>query len=187
MTHLRRLAPDFAFVVFLIVLAMVLGAILDSTCRGSDDIRRGYVLTGKVERVADGDSFWLTTPTASHKIRLFAVDAPELNYKLFGKTWPEQPYAVQSRDVLKSMLIGNTVECTVIAKSYDRFVCTVTVGAKDVALEMVKAGAAWVEPRYNHSQVLRDAQREAQDTKRGLFSDQYKPQVEPRLWRQGKR
>lgn len=187
MSHLRRLAPDFAFVVFLIVLAMALGAILDSTCRGSDDIRRGYVLTGKVERVADGDSFWLTTPTASHKIRLFAVDAPELNHKLFGKTWPEQPYAVQSRDVLKSMLIGNTVECTVIAKSYDRFVCTVKVGAKDVALEMVKAGAAWVEPRYNHSQALRDAQDEARDAKRGLFSDQYKPQIEPRFWRAGKR
>ena len=57
MSHLRRLAPDFAFVVFLIVLAMALGAILDSTCRGSDDIRRGYVLTGKVERVGLGNVF----------------------------------------------------------------------------------------------------------------------------------
>ena len=145
------------------------------------------IFVGKVERVGDGDSFWINVGTASHKIRLFAVDAPELNHKLFGKTWPEQPYAVQSRDVLRSLVTGNTVECTVIAKSYDRFVCTVKVGAKDICLEMVKAGAAWVEPRYNRSQVYRDAQVEAQDAKRGLFSDRYKPAIEPRLWRAGKR
>jgi len=142
---------------------------------------------GKVEHVGDGDSFWINVGNVTHKVRLYAVDAPELDHALFGKKWPEQPYAKEARDVLKSLVIGNTVTCTVVNKSYDRYVCKVFVGNKDVCLEMVKAGAAWVEPRYNHSQAYKDAQDAAQSAKLGLYADHFKPAVEPRFWRAGKR
>lgn len=38
MSHIRRLMPDFFFVAFLVVLAMVLGALADSVARGSDEL-----------------------------------------------------------------------------------------------------------------------------------------------------
>lgn len=181
-SFIRGILPD---LIFLAIIGAAATIVL--TAKGSDDLRRGYVFTGKVEKVADGDTFFLGTPTVTHKVRLYAVDAPELDYALFGKKWPEQPYAKEARDVLRSLVTGNVVTCTVVNKSYDRYVCKVFVGQKDIGLEMVKLGAAWVEPRYNHSQSYRDAQDAAQLAKLGLHSDRYKPAVEPRFWRAGKR
>lgn len=181
-SFIRGILPD---LVFLLIIGAF--AVIVLSAKGSDDLKRGYTFSGKVEKVGDGDSFWINAGTVSHKVRLYAVDAPELDHALFGKKWPEQPYAKESRDVLRSLVTGNVVTCTVISKSYDRYVCQVSVGAKDIGLEMVTRGAAWVEPRYNRSQALRDAQLEAQSAKIGLHSDRYKPAVEPRFWRAGKR
>lgn len=197
-SFLRGILPD---LIFLAIIGAAATIVL--TAKGYDlqqpipyvtsvpragEIARDLVFVGNVERVTDGDTLWVSQKgTVTHKVRLYAVDAPELDHAFFGKKWPEQPYAKEARDVLKSLVIGNTVTCTVVNKSYDRYVCKVFVGNKDVCLEMVKLGAAWVEPRYNHSQAYRDAQDAAESAKLGLHSDRYKPAVEPRFWRAGKR
>ncbi len=37
----------------------------------------GAEMTGKVDKVVDGDTFWICDPNACHKIRLCGIDAPE--------------------------------------------------------------------------------------------------------------
>ena len=97
----------------------------------------GYVQTGVVTRVVDGDTVWVQTPGRSKplKLRIDGIDAPEIC----------QPGGVQAQTALKSRVIGQSV--TVTSKAHDdygRTVGALHVQGQDVARWMVANGHAWV-------------------------------------------
>ncbi len=53
-------------------------------------------ISGKVTRVSDGDTVWVSTGHGRHKVRLNRIDAPE----------SDQPYGKESAAHLKSLIGG---------------------------------------------------------------------------------
>jgi len=125
--------------------------------------------TGKVVRVADGDS--LTVLDASqqqHRIRLAGIDAPER----------QQPFSQRSREHLSSLVAGQTVRVEPSKLDrYQRMVAKVFVQGQDASLAQLQAGLAWHYKEYEREQPREDrlAYAEAEDAaraaRRGLWQD----------------
>ena len=132
-------------------------------------------LTGKVVRIADGDTFTLLADRKQHHIRLHGIDAPE--------TKGGQPYSRKSKEYLSSMFAGKTVKVNV--KDTDRYGSYVGIVStdkiKDVNLEMIKAGMAWHYSYYDNTPSYKSAQQQAKKDKKGLWKDP-KP-INPYEWR----
>lgn len=124
-------------------------------------------------RVHDGDTFAL----ADAKYRIWGVDAPEL----------DQPWGIVARETLRQLLANGEITTIRKGKSWNRMVVQCSAGEKDVALELLKMGLAWYLPKFAPKrQDYREAEAEAREAKRGLWSD--KKPVAPETWRkQGKR
>ncbi len=104
-------------------------------------------LTGKVVKVADGDSITVLENNTQYKIRLQGIDAPER----------KQAFGNASRKHLASLVAGKEVK--IEYQNYDRYgrvVGKVLVDDVDVCLEQVRAGYAWHFKRYQHEQSLED-------------------------------
>ena len=134
-------------------------------------------ISGKVIRVADGDTFTLLAKDRSQiSIRLAEIDAPENG----------QPYGNKSKQVLSDLIFGKQV--TVEVQTEDRYGRTVGrpyVGELDVCEEMVRSGAAWVYRQYVIDRSLFDTEKEARQAQRGLWGLSESQQVEPWNWRRG--
>ncbi len=104
-------------------------------------------LSGKVIKVADGDSITVLENNTQYKIRLQGIDAPER----------KQAFGNASRKHLASLVAGKEVK--IEYQNYDRYgrvVGKVLVDDVDVCLEQVRAGYAWHFKRYQHEQSLED-------------------------------
>ena len=132
-------------------------------------------LTGKVVRIADGDTFTLLIDKKQHRIRLHGIDAPE--------TKGGQPYSQRSKEYLSSIIAGNTGKVEVKdTDRYGRYVGIVSTDKiKDVNLEMIKAGMAWHYSYYDNTPSYELAQQQAKKGKKGLWQDP-KP-INPYEWR----
>jgi endonuclease YncB( thermonuclease family) len=95
---------------------------------------------GRVDRVIDGDTISvLTTDYERIRVRLYGIDAPERG----------QEGGPASTAALSSMLAGRQVEVEVHdIDRYSRQVAVVFLGGRNVNLEMVRQGHAWVYDRY---------------------------------------
>lgn len=134
------------------------------------------VLTGKVVRVADGDTFVLLVDGNKQvRVRLHGIDAPEMT--------GSQPYCRQSKEKLSSLLEGKTV--TVRVNGYDRYERALgivsTDACKDVNLEMLRSGMAWHYKHFDHTPVYIKAAETARKNRVGLWRD--KQPVNPYKWR----
>jgi endonuclease YncB( thermonuclease family) len=58
--------------------------------------------SGSVDKIADGDTFWVCDTTACHKIRLCGIDAPE----------PSDPGYRASAEGLKQLVKGQVVRAS---------------------------------------------------------------------------
>ena len=105
-------------------------------------------LTGRVVRVADGDTVTvLDSSNTQHRIRLEGIDAPESH----------QAFGTQSKKNLSDMVFGKDV--TVVYQKtdqYGRLVGKIMLDGKDVNLEQVKAGMAWHYKEYQREQTPED-------------------------------
>lgn len=127
------------------------------------------ILTGKVVRVADGDTVTvLDSSNTPHKIRLMGIDAPER----------KQAYGQRSKQSLSEMVAGKTVSVDWNKRDrYKRIVGKILLDGRDVNLEQVKRGMAWHYKAYEREQDVEDrsayAQAEygAQRGKVGLWAD----------------
>ena len=63
-------------------------------------------IVGKVTRVSDGDTIWVTDAAGKHKIRLDKIDAPE----------SDQPFGKESTQFLNDLVYGKKVEVRWTAK-----------------------------------------------------------------------
>lgn len=127
------------------------------------------VISGKVVRVADGDTITvLDANLQQHKIRLAGIDAPERR----------QAFGQRSREFLASMVAAQQVDVeTEKTDKYGRSVGKVILEGRDVNLAVVAAGLAWHYKEYESEQTPSDRmlyasdEQEARRFRRGLWVD----------------
>jgi len=129
----------------------------------------GQVLTGRVVRIADGDTVTiLDSDNTQHRIRLQGIDAPE----------SQQAFGAQSKQNLSQLIFAKdvTVEYEKLDR-YGRIVGKITLDGTDIDLEQIKAGMAWHYKDYQDEQTPADrdlyarAEDEARSARRGLWVD----------------
>lgn len=133
--------------------------------------------TGRVVRVADGDTITVLVGQTQRRVRLRAIDAPER---------PGQPYSEASRRHLASLIAGQIV--TVDAPSRDRYgrdLGEVRLNGVSANAAQVEAGYAWHYTHYSRSVVLAAKERLARINRRGLWADP-RP-IPPWEWRRRQR
>ena len=133
-----------------------------------------YDLSGKVVRIADGDTLTLLDASnTQHKIRLHGIDTPERG----------QPYGNAAREALERLVAGKRIDVNIQdTDRYGRTVGTVYRNGQNVNLIMVQDGWAWWYERYaRNDRQLSRAQRDAKAARRGLWQDSNP--VPPWEWR----
>lgn len=140
------------------------------------------IITGRVASVVDGDTLTLTDANNQlHKIRLFGIDAPEIN----------QDFGQKARTELSALALSQqaTADCRLAERSSSAL-CVVTVGTQDIGLELIRSGAAWSYPPHNAQQSAKEradyAQAEfmAKIHRYGLWNS--KNPTPPWDWRRGR-
>lgn len=139
---------------------------------------QAYEITGKVIKVADGDTVTIMTAEyAKHKIRLYGIDAPE----------DGQPYGFQAKQLLSKLIAGQSVTADCIEKDrYNRDVCTIYKGSVDINATMVASGGAWVYRKYYKGTAYFTYEKQAKDNRRGLWKTSEAQRISPSDWRKGK-
>lgn len=134
-------------------------------------------ITGKVIRVADGDTFTMLLPGKTQaKVRLAEIDAPER-----GQAW-----GGIAKDRLEKMIKGKTVTVKYTEEDrYGRIIGTVYLYgvSVDVNFSMVYEGNAWVYTHYARRPDLINAEEIARSRKAGLWSLHEKERIPPWQWR----
>jgi endonuclease YncB( thermonuclease family) len=123
-------------------------------------------LSGEVVQVTDGDSLTLRTEDGTeHALRLHGVDAPEGG----------QPFSAAASTFVSKATLGAAVTVQEFGPPdrYGRRIARVTCAdGQDLGLALVTAGLAWWQPRQAPDDaLLRDAEREAREARRGLWQD----------------
>lgn len=120
-------------------------------------ICRAETVAGRCVTVIDGDNIDVMIGSAVVRVRLFGIDAPEL----------EQAFGQQARASLSGAILGKDVVVE-IPSSYNGELGLVSYNGKDINGGLVRIGLAWCD-RSNgtYSQL----QEEARYAKRGLWSN----------------
>jgi endonuclease YncB( thermonuclease family) len=120
-------------------------------------------IVGQVVRVHDGDTLTVTVQQKVLRVRLDAVDAPELH----------QPFGPGSMHSLVELCGGKQAELTTRGKDrYGRTIAGVKCAGVDANAEQVRRGMAWVYTRYAPQRSpLYALQRDARVARRGLWLD----------------
>ena len=129
--------------------------------------------SGRVVGVPDGDTLTVRVERTDVRVRLDAVDAPELG----------QPYGKSARRSLAELCRGK--EAAVVERGKDdegRILASVRCGEVDANAEQVRRGMAWVSLRYVPlGSPLYEAEATARLQKIGLWRG--KQPVPPWEWR----
>ena len=118
---------------------------------------------GRVTRIVDADTIEVRLETGAIRVRLHAIDAPEL----------DQPWGPEATQALSKMILGRKVELEPFEQDrYDRLVATVFVGKVDVNADLVRLGHAWAfRPQMTTADAqLCDLEGQARAARRGLWS-----------------
>lgn len=129
---------------------------------------QGHDFAGNLVTIHDGDRITISyhdTKTAI-PVRLYGIDAPEKG----------QPYWQEAKDFLHNLLIGKWVKvATATEGTEEELIGIVNLPNETMANEeLVKAGLAWVNEAIKEDlalEKLRESEREARQSKRGLWAD----------------
>jgi micrococcal nuclease len=137
-----------------------------------------------VTRVIDGDT---VDVAGLGRVRLLGIDAPEIG----GPFERPAPFAVEARDELQSLLLNRWArfQCDGdLQDTYGRRLAYVTLETGDfVNAHLVRDGLARVSARRRLQRLddLRNAEREAQQRRRGMWGQH--PRVPAETYRLGRR
>lgn len=143
-------------------------------------------LSGLVTAIHDGDTL---TIQGGQRIRLFGIDAPELNQQCRADAIHEPgpspcvPCGKQAREALQRLVLGKEVICRDRGKSYDRVVGECTVGKIQVGPWMLSHGWAVVYDQFLRKAdkpVYLGAQSGAKRANEGIWAMTWVP---PAQWR----
>lgn len=140
-------------------------------------------LTGKVVRVADGDTITvLDSRNEQHRIRFLGIDAPERG----------QAYGNYCRKNLANKIAGEFVDVEYQKRDrYGRITGTVYFDGRDINLEQIQDGCAWFYRYYARelNRAMRkaydEAEAQAQNARIGLWQDPHP--INPYDYRRSKR
>ncbi|MES2979652.1 MAG: thermonuclease family protein [Pseudomonadota bacterium] len=121
------------------------------------------VWQGTVTWVVDGDTLHVKPAGAAraHSVRIAQIDAPEIC----------QPGGEASRQVLRRLALGRQVTVAGLGHDdYGRELGRIDLAGEDIGLRMVREGQAWAYRFRSNRGSYEEAQRLAQEEKRGLFS-----------------
>lgn len=128
----------------------------------------------RVVGVHDGDTLTgLTATNEQVKVRLDAIDAPELG----------QPFGQKAKQALSGKVFGRQV--IVQRKTIDRYGRTighVLLEGRDVNLELLEEGMAWHYTHFDHNARLAAAETAARAAGTGLWAEP--SPIAPWEWRQ---
>lgn len=135
-------------------------------------------IEGKVVGVHDGDTLTVLVDNRMHKIRIKAIDAPELGQD-FGKV---------AKKELSDLCFGQQATARVFEQDrYNRDVASVRCQGHDASEWMVKEGLAWAYTKYGtakENQVLGALQESARLKRIGIWSQDA---IAPWEWRKAKK
>lgn len=131
------------------------------------------IVSGKVVNVQDGDTFTLQVKIKKEKVRLYAVDAPELG----------QPWGTESKKALYNEIFGKVVKVEVRERDKSgTIIGLVRLGDRNLNTWMLREGNGWL---YNQSSKDRekwgDLEKSARTAKKGLWAKA--GPVSPSEWR----
>lgn len=121
------------------------------------------VLTGKVVKIADGDTITILTKENSQiKVRLHGIDCPEKS----------QDFGNRAKQFTTVMSIGKTVSVQIVNKDrYGRTVGRVFLAdGKMINKELLKAGLAWHYKKFDKSEEFASLENYAMLKKLGIWS-----------------
>lgn len=127
-----------------------------------DKARETKRITGKVTKVSDGDTIWVTPAGGMKvKVRLDRIDAPE----------SDQPYGKESAKALKDLIFGKEVRIDYAKKDqYGRILGIIYLGAEDINLKMVRESHAWHYAYFDKTPAYNEAEKTAKNQKSGLWA-----------------
>ena len=129
-------------------------------------------------RVIDGD----TIQVAGQRIRLYGIDAPEINQLCQRKDVPWLCGA-EAAKTLRELVAGSAVSCAENDRDrYGRIVAICKTNGADINAAMVLSGMALAYRKYSNVYIGHEAS--AKLARRGLWSGLFIP---PWEWRRGKR
>ena len=132
------------------------------------------IITGKVVKVADGDTLVIMHGYDEIRIRLYEIDTPEL----------DQPYGAEAKQALYDLTFNRIVSVTVeTIDDYGRIVGKVFIRDLDVNAEMIRGGHAWVFRRYAKDKDLYELEQAARENQLGLWALPEEQRIPPWQWR----
>ncbi len=141
-----------------------------------------YALTwyGHVIKIIDGDSLLVKREGAIYEIRLYGIDAPE-----YGQSFSDRAKGFARQQVYRKVVSVKQMD----EDKYGRIVALVRGQGKLLNREMVRAGMAWVYPKYCKDKPLCDElknlEKKARKSKRGLW--RVNDPISPWQWKYQKR
>lgn len=163
---------------------VLIASLLVSCAAASQELEpypKGFLLTGVVTTVSDGDTAQVTDENGSVvKIRFWGVDTPESRV---SNRWPDQAYSKDATSFTRSLIEGKTVMVRMTGETtYSRHVGEIIVNGKSVSRELVRNGLAhWYKSYATYDSDLRRLEETARQEKRGLWGDINS--VAPQVWR----
>lgn len=129
-------------------------------------------LNGVVVKVSDGDTVDIVSPpNRTFSVRFYGIDAPETKNDYRG--WPAQPFSAEAKQFVETMIKGKTVSVRLKGElTYGRLVGEIFVNGVSVNREVVRAGFAWWNSKYEPLDF--DLKRLAKSAKlagKGLWSE----------------
>ncbi len=135
--------------------------------------------SGKVVKVADGDTITVRRDRTQIRIRLHGIDTPERK-QAFGK---------KAKQFTARLTSGKTVEVErTDTDKYGRTVALISVGGINVNEALIESGFAWVYRKYCKQAYCRDwlqLEQHARTVRIGLWRD--KNPIPPWEWRKKQR
>lgn len=131
-------------------------------------------ITGRVQRVIDGDTFVLENGA---RVRLMTIDAPEL----------DMPYGRESAQALKDLIEGKNVRVLYYrTDKWGRYISQVYLAddwsrKQEIGYTLVEQGSAfvghWLTPDwFEYANKYWEAEREARNNRRGLWRENQNPE-----------
>jgi micrococcal nuclease len=135
-------------------------------------------ITGRVVKVADGDTFTLLTDSKQQlRIRLAGIDCPE----------KKQDFGTRAQQFTSDLIFAKTV--TVEKKDTDRYGRIIGVvklaNGRSLNEELLKAGLAWHYKKHDKSSRFAGLERQAKNNRLGIWSR--KDAIAPWEFRSAKR
>jgi endonuclease YncB( thermonuclease family) len=129
----------------------------------SVNVQASESFSGKVERVADGDTVWVRPDSGERplKLRLEGIDAPEIC----------QPGGEASRTWLIKLALNQRVRVVVSRQDdYGRGLARLRLNGEDLGLQLVRSGQAWSYRWRRSLGPYAAEERSARQSRLGLFA-----------------